>query len=381
VTTPFKVPYNEEDTESYFWVQDGSGPNTGMTIFTYRDVVEALEGSVVPGDILTIRGTFDVFDGSDEVKLFAVEDVEVTGSTDVPAAHFIDEADIANGFGEDSLDGVLLAIESVTVDEAPGYGNYFEWRTTGGAIVDGDFVIPDLAAGYTVDTIVGVLAKSFGNMMMFPRWDDDIQFMHPGCENAEQSTLVSLNCGAVELDDDVTATLIVNSPEPFFGGAFFAQSVDGGDFTGVQVYGAGDFTQPSVGDIVTVTGEYEEYRGQSEIVIFGNDDLTVDSTGTEVAALTVADPCSIGEAHEGRLVTVPSLVVTQDGDGESFGYYSAEGCHLIQINATFFESAEAFQTATGGPGTITNLTGVVTDKYDVYTISPRGETDWDSWVQ
>jgi hypothetical protein len=73
--------------------------------------------------------------------------------------------------------------------------------------------------------------------------------------------------------------------------------------------------------------------------------------------------------------------VTQDGDGESFGYYSAEGCHLIQINATFFESAEAFQTATGGPGTITNLTGVVTDKYDVYTISPRGETDWDSWVQ
>jgi DNA/RNA endonuclease YhcR with UshA esterase domain len=381
VTSPFKLPYNEDNTESYFWVQDGSGPNTGMTIFTYRDIAEALEDSVEPGDIVTISGNFDVFDGSDEVKLFAIEDIEVTGSTDVPLAYGVAEADIANGFADDSLDAVLIRLEDTTVGEAPGYDNYFDWTTEGGAIVDGDFIIPDVVAGYTIDNLTGVLAKSFGNMVVFPRWASDVDFTHTGCGDAGTGALVSLNCGDTAIDDDVTATLIVTSPEPFFGGAFFAQVEGGGDFTGVQVYGAGDFSQPAIGDIVTVTGEYEEYKGQSEIVIFGNDDISVDSSGSAVTALSVTDPCTLGEAHEGRLVTVPSLVVTQDSDGANYGYYSVEGCPLIQVNATFFSDTDAFATATGGPGTITNLTGVVVDKYDVYAIAPRGETDWDSWVQ
>jgi len=381
VTTPFKVPYNEEQTESYFWVQDGSGPNTGMTIFTYRDIVEALEGSVGPGDILTIEGTFDIFDGSDEVKLFAVEDIEVTGTTDVPAAHPIEEADIANGFGSDSLDGVLVSVTGAEVEEAPGYDNYFEWTTTGGAMIDSDFVISDVVAGYTIDSITGVLAKSFGNMMVFPRWDSDVEFTHPGCSSDSLYDVVNLNCGAVAIDDDVSATLLVTSLEPFYGGAFFAESADGISYGGVQVYGAGDFTQPQIGDLINVSGEYEEYKGQSEIVIFGDDDLSVISDGNDTTPLTVEDPCTIGEAHEGRLVTVPSLVVTQDGDGESFGYYSADGCPLIQVNATFFVDTDSFLTATGGPGTVTNLTGIVVDKYDVFAIAPRGESDWDSWVQ
>jgi hypothetical protein len=226
-----------------------------------------------------------------------------------------------------------------------------------------------------------VLAKSFGNMVVFPRWADDMQFMHPGCEGAGSGSVVALNCGATAIDDDVTATLVVTSPEPFFGGAFFAQTTDGGDYTGVQVYGAGDFSQPDVGDIVTVTGEYEEYNGQSEIVIFGNDDITVDSTGANATPLSVTDPCTLGETHEGRLVTVPTLTVNQDSDGANYGYYSVEGCPLIQVNATFFSDTDAFAAATGGPGTVTNLTGVVIDKYDVYAIAPRGESDWDSWVQ
>ena len=380
VTTPFKVPFNEDDTESYFWVQDGSGPGTGMTIFTYRDVVEALDGSVVPGDILTISGTFDIFDGTYEVKLFDAADVEVTGNTDVPAAHPIEEADIANGFGSADLNGVLVTLSNAVVSEAPGYDNYFEWTTEGGAMVDGDWLIPDVNAGYSVDSLTGVLAKSFGNMMVFPRYDSDISFVHPGCDTQGDNDVFNLNCGYVDLDDDVSATLLVTSPEPFFGGSFWGQLVDGGDYSAVQVYGVGDFTQPAVGDIVTVSGEYEEYRGQSEIVIFGEDDISVDSSSNDVTPLEVIDPCTISEAHEGQIVTVPSLVVTQDSDGQSFGYYSAEGCPLIQVNATFFDSNEAFLKATPGPGTITNLTGIVTDKYDVFTISPRGASDWDSWT-
>ena len=149
-------------------------------------------------------------------------------------------------------------------------------------MVDSDWLIPDVNAGYNVDSLTGVLAKSFGNMMVFPRYDSDISFVHPGCDSEGSNDVFNLNCGYVDLDDDVSATLLVTSPEPFFGGSFWGQLVYGGDYSAVQVYGVGDFTQPAIGDIVTVSGEYEEYRGQSEIVIFGEDDISVDSSSNDV---------------------------------------------------------------------------------------------------
>lgn len=384
ITTPFLTSHNEEDTEAQFWIQDGSGPGTGMLVFTYRDIIESIEDSVGVGDVVTISGTYEVPFGSfGEVRLTVASDLQVTGTRELPEAHVVDAVEIAAGFGDASLEGIILAVEHLTVDEDGGWDNYFDWTTTQGVLINSDFYYADVLEGYEVDRLTGVFAESFGDKMIHPRWASDVEYIHPGCDASSADNIVALNCGGIEEDGDVSATLVVTSPAPFYGDAFFAQSLDASEYGGIQVYGIGDITVPAIGTVVTVSGEYEEYKGQSEIIVFSADDITVDD-GTptvEIVPTSVDSACDLGEAHEGRIVAVASVAVTQDSDGANYGYYEVEGCPHIRVDGTFFTSNEDFQSATGGPGTITNLTGIVIDEYDTFAIAPRDTNDWDSWAE
>jgi hypothetical protein len=185
----------------------------------------------------------------------------------------------------------------------------------------------------------------------------------------------------VDEDSDVNLTgLVVVSPEPWYGNSFYVSDPDGDLFGGAVVYSFDDITIPAIGAVVDVQGEYEEYRGNSEVIVFEAADITDTGDTVDLAPIALATACDISEAYEGMLVTVPTVAVLQSSDGSNYGFYEIEDCQNFQIGSDFFGSDDFGTMTPGGAGTITNLIGVVIDEWDVYSIHPRDAYDWDSWL-
>jgi len=379
ITTPFDS--DVDDNEAKFWIQDGSGPGTGIQIFTFPDVVDALdEADVWAGDEVEVTGVFDAPFDFNELRVTSVNNIISNGAGSMPDAHPVAAGDIEGGFAPADLIGVLVELTDVTAESAGGHDNYWEWEADG-AIIDSLFYYVDVVEGSVVDSLTGVLFMDFGNAVVAPRFHYDVDFTYEGCDTAAASGLQEINCREVDEDDDVDVEgLVVVSGSPWFSDASFYAIDPAGDlFAGVLVSSFGDNDPPEIGAIIDVVGEYEEYRGQSEIIVFDDDDI--DDTG-EVAVVTpivLVDACDVTEAHEGMLVSIASVEVTRDSDGVEFGYYSIVGCTDVQIGAEFYDSREDFTDETGGEGTITDLVGVVNDELNIYAINPRSDADWASW--
>ncbi len=284
-----------------------------------------------------------------------------------------------HGFADPQLYGVLVEIQSATADSAPGWGNYFEWQADG-VFIDSLFYYADVNEGYAIDFATGVMHLDFGNAVIIPRWADDVGFEHPGCADAENGDLQDINCGHVDIDSDVELSgVVVISPETWYGNSFYVSDPDNPAFGGINIYSIDDITVPAIGTIVDLEGEYEEYRGNGEVVVFDADDITDTGDSVDHDPIALADACDINESHEGMLVNVPALTVTQSSEGADYGFYDVEGCPNLLVAADFFADSEDFANLTGGPGDIVNLTGVVIDEYDEYAIHPRDNLDWDTW--
>ena len=381
ITTPFDS--DEDDNEARFWIQDGSGPDTGMQVFTFPDVVEALDdANVGMGDEVEVEGLFDAPFGFNEVRVTTAANILMNGPGSMPTPHPVDASELEAGFADASLEGILVELTDVTAESAGGWDNYWEWEADG-VIVDSLFYYADVQADYTVDALVGVVFTDFGNAVVAPRSGDDIDFTYPGCDAAAAGDLQDVNCRETAEDSDVSLEgLVVVSGSPWFSdNAFFAADADGDLFGGILVSGiqSADFDVPAIGAVIDVEGENEEYRGQTELIVFNADDLTDTGDVVEPPIIDIADPCDIGEGHEGMLVRVASLTVSQDSDGAEFGYYTVEGCSNLQVGAEFWADREEFSSDTGGEGEVVNLVGIVNDKLDFYLINPRDTDDWDSW--
>ncbi len=387
VTTPVWTDEDPEEADAYFWIQDGSGPGTGIVIYTFRDVVEELAGQIPPGAEVRITGNYAIPFDFPQIRLSQVDNLEVTGSSQLPAAHPITPDDIASGQADAELIGILVTMEGALVTEGPSYATYYEWEV-GGAIVDDFFYYADVQANYLMTRLSGVVHMSYGDAKLFPRWADDVVYTYPGCDTAwtGSDNLQALNCRSTPVESPASASgLVVVSPETWYGDAFYAVDPNVSAFGGILIYSESDDTTiPALGSIVDINNaEFNEYRGNSQLVIAG--DTAVSNTGThsDIASLAVSvtDPCSISEAHEGMLVTIPSVtVLAQDSNCSSWGYYQVSGCSEVRVGSELFTDAEAFNSASGGAGTITNLTGVISARYNVWTINPRDNNDWSSWA-
>jgi len=374
VTTPYW--YDEDDDEALFWIQDDAGPGNGIQVFTDPDIV--LELDLAPGDAVTVSGQFDDPFGFPFVAVSSADDVVATGQAPIPAPHPVSAFELADGFADADLYGVLVELEDLTVSVAGGWDTWLEWEADD-VLFDSLFHYADVMPGYTVDSVVGVVHLDYGNAKVHPRWGDDVAFTHPGCSSAS-GDLQDVNCGGVSEGSTVgLEDLAVISPAPWFGDAFYVSDIDGDLFGGALVYSPSSLTPPPVGTVVSVDGEYAEYRGNTEIIIWDAADVLEVGGPVAVAPIPLTDACDIAEAHEGMLVTVPTVAVTQSADGETYGWYEIAACPDKQVGSDFFGSADFATSTPGGAGTITGLTGVVIDEFDVYGIHPRDTSDWDSW--
>jgi len=387
VSTPVWTDDDPEETDAFFWIQDGTGPGTGIVVYTFRDVVESLEGQIPPGAAVTITGSYiNPFDFP-ELRLTNADNLTVTGSEDVPTPQSVSGSDIANGVADPLLIGTLVSIQGAIVTDGPTYSSYYEWQA-GGAIVDDFFYYADVQDNYLLTSLSGVLHMSYGDATLFPRWADDVVYTYPGCDTAwtGSDNLQALNCRSVPVESDASATgLVVVSPETWFGDAFYAVDPTVTAFGGMLIYSTSeDTTIPPIGSIIDVSGaEYDEYLANSQLKIESDSAISTTGTHSDVASLAVPvlDPCSITEAHEGMLVSIPSVtVLAQDSNCASVGYYKVSGCSEVHVGGEFFSGPDAFNDATSGAGTITDLVGVVSARYNVWTINPRDQYDWTTWT-
>jgi hypothetical protein len=388
--------FNDEgDNEAGFWIQDGSGPGTGMLVFSFFDVSTdaVMQDLFEPGDAVSVEGIYRKPFDFGEIVIDDPSDVTKTGEGVMPDAHVVDAADIASGFADDDLIGVLVAIEDVTVDTSPGWNNYFEWMADD-VIIDAPlftaeadgrsnaWTYPDVFEGYLLDRVTGVLHKDFGDAKLFTRWLSDVDFKHPGCDASWTGTdnLPAVRCNATPGTEVDISDLVVVSGEPRVSNAFFVQDPTADAFAGIEVFSFNEIAIPDVGTTVDVSGEYSVFNGQAELVVQGDSDIAQHAS-VAATPLAVADACTLGDLHEGMLVSIASVEVdAQDADGTEFGYHMITGCPLIRVGGFFFDESSDFADATGGAaGEVVNLVGIVTDNYNNYAINPRSSDDWDSW--
>jgi len=383
VTTPMR--FDEDDNEGDFWIAhpDG-GAASGLFIYTFYDVVDALDEAdeAQPGDVINITGSYiEAFDyGLPELRLTSAANVDVVGTTSLPTPLVVDADDVAGGFADPELWGAVIAVENVTVEEAPTYDNYYEMTADDVIIVD-DFYYIDAEEGYVLDRVAGVLHPNFGNASIFARWHDDVEFSYPGCEASwTADSIQGARCRLVDEDTEITVTnVVVTSPAPFFGDAYFVQDLDAtGLYAGIQLFAIfDDLDIPAIGTELTISGEVENFRGASELVLFSSDNVVASGNDrlADIVPLEITDPCTIGEEHEGMLVSIPAVTV----DDIDFNTFPVDGCPLIGVSSLFWGDVAAFESATGGAGDITNLVGIVSERYEELSINPRSVDDWGTW--
>lgn len=172
---------------------------------------------------------------------------------------------------------------------------------------------------------------------------------------------------------------------------FFVQDMPGGDLGGryggiVVTYFADPTpaTLPARGDVVTVIGTLNEYRGQSQIQL-----TTVTVTGNATPEPMTVDPASIAtngaddEAYEGSLVRVENVEATQVRDVPGAAGSSIFGAILVTGGLVVRNGLTDVRADVGE--TFSQITGVLrvgTVSFDegIYALFPRDSMDIQSNV-
>jgi predicted extracellular nuclease len=156
-----------------FFVQDPMGGEfSGVFVYINKNMV-----TVAPGDVLTIKGTYDEFFDYTELKVAAAADITKTGTAPVPAPELVAAADIATGGPKaEAYEGVLVMVENVEVSAPVDMNGEFivdtKLRVDDLFFAKADWVAP--AIGDTYQSIVGPLSYSFNEFKLAPRTAADI---------------------------------------------------------------------------------------------------------------------------------------------------------------------------------------------------------------
>ncbi len=127
------------------------------------------------------------------------------------------------------------------------------------------------------------------------------------------------------------------------GSGFYVQDPDEEDHGGIFVYDPGS-DAPAVGDLVSVSGVYEEYYGLQEIVA---EEVSVDGTAEVPAPIVASDPCDIAtggadaERYEAMLVQVNDVTVTTENpdDPDDYGAMVVAGCLWVDDDLWEYDPA------------------------------------------
>ncbi|MFO8070767.1 MAG: hypothetical protein R6V85_02725 [Polyangia bacterium] len=390
VTSPVHV----EDSV-VFVEEPEAGQYSGIYLYMYSEVLAEHGEDLTPGAVIDVSGEYTEFYGVSEVTVQAPGDLAVSDYGDVPGPDVVDPADIETGGSlAEAYESVLVRVENVEVTQADlGYGNF---ELTGGLIVD-DFFFeegggpsgPHLEPGQgdTFDAVVGPLRYSYEEFQISPRdMDDFIGYSGEVDTDTDTGadTIYDVQQGNVSENDVVTIEgAIVTSPVHEEEQYVFIEDPQAGAFSGILLYlynepfAAADLQR---GDVVDVTGEYQEYYDMSQIVVQNTGDLV--ETGTAslpapevVSSADVATGGSQAEDYEGVLVEIESPTVTNTDAG--YGQFEVDDTLLV--DDFFFSGGQGpsgeMPAVAVGDG-FTALRGVLIYHFDDFKLAPRDSDDF-----
>ncbi len=383
VTSPTFI---RTDGAGFFFVEEPAGGEySGIVVFMYSDV--AVETDVSIGDVVNVTGAYTEYYGLSEITLASLNDIEITGTADPPAPEVVDPSDVkAGGSLAEAYESVLIKVEDVVItNEDIGHGQF---EITGGLPVDDYFFESGggpsgsniiAVDGGAFDAIVGILLfTSFEDVDEFKLGPRDLDDYFGGDTDWD---IYDIQQGSVPSSVDFDLMdVIVTSPLTWDDSGFFVQEPAGGEYSGIYVHiwnPTTDEVTISVGDVVTLTGSYNEYYDCSQFQIEGGSAVNVTGTASVpapevVAAADVAQTTSsLAENYEGVLIQVQSVTTATAVDG--FGQF------LLDDSVNGLMVDDEFFTSGTGPDPIlghnyTSITGPLHYDYD-FKLLPRTLAD------
>lgn len=197
----------------------------------------------------------------------------------------------------------------------------------------------------------------------------------PECDNTHtciatpSGTIYPIQKGEVDLKSSVTVSATVTAIDDK---GFFIQE-SGADYRGIYVYmGTLDATSLNIGDQVSVTGIYDEYKGLSQIKVDSMDNISVTTNQpitifTELAASEVANNAL--NPYESMLIRVRGSFTV--GATDEYGNTIVTDTNNKKI--TIRNSAFAYSLNSGDQ--LTEIRGVLTYNFNLFKILPRSIDD------
>ena len=398
------APYMSKKMEANFFIAEMDGGEfSGIQVYVYADTTAELDtDNKLPqvGDILELRVQYQEFFEYSELVLQAAGDMTITGSGAAPTPTTVTAADVATGGPKaENFEGCLIQIENAEVT-APVV-EFGQFTVDGSLLVDDQFFVPDIPSpnppmGTKFTKLAGLLTYSYEEFKLLPRdcadfagWDgcsmdpttgDPTTDTNPDCmDTAGDYTIFQLQQDAVcKGTAMVTVTgAVVTSGLTFNKNGFYIQDPMGGEYSGIFVFIGPDnpnmiVTNP--GDIVTITGTYDDFYGAAQLEVTSAADVMVTGT-TDVPTPEVVAPADIAtagpkaEAYEGVLVQVND--VTAVADLMDHNEWSVDD--ELRIDDLFFAMAD---WTIPPPGTAyTSIAGPLAYTFNNTKIAPRTADD------
>ncbi|MDF1594927.1 MAG: ExeM/NucH family extracellular endonuclease [Acidimicrobiia bacterium] len=395
----------------YVFIQDGTGPYSGLMLFRPTEAVEL-------GDLVLAEGVVSEYFGLTEIA-GAVVTVLGTGNP-IPAPEVL----ATGAVGDEAWESVFVRAENATVtDDDLGFGEWIIDDSSGPVVVDdlGSYTY-DPTNGDVLTYVQGPLFFSFGDFKIEPRSLTDIGL--DSCSAPFTPIFAIQGSGAASSYDGtdvwtegvVTADFQASSQLS----AFYIQDpvgdADSATSDGVMVYHRDTWGYDvNVGDHVRVLAEVDEFNGLTELTSVDNViDCGTGSVAPTEVVLPVVDP-GAWESYEGMLITFPqSLSISEFFNFDRFGEMvlsngrqfqptqifepgSSEATDLlaenlrnritlddgrgsqnpdpaIHPNGAIFDLTNRFR----GGDHVTNVTGVLDYSFGNYKIQPTQGADYDA---
>lgn len=331
-----------------FWVQEsGGGAWCGVYIYLGNALNDDSLWNVAPGDVVSIEGTVTEYGSSDsdltltEISVNDVDDITLSGATAEVTVTALTESTIpTDDEGWEAYEGVLISLPDVeiTSDES----SYGEVDTNWGIQLDDALYYYDLAAGFTFETVTGLVNFSYGLYELFPRDEADLGGGSEGEGEGEGETLTTVealqrgtDAGTVSDGDPVELSgVVVTSNMTSDGKAFFVQDYGGGEWTGVYVYVGSSGAAVSKGDTVNISGVSKEYFDLTEVDASTGSVTILDvDSAPPIVATVLSEAPSDWEPYEGCLLELQDVEITSAVD--SYGQASTSyGIFVDDLLAT-----------------------------------------------
>jgi len=366
---------NFEEGGVFVQEQDG-GEFSGIYMFMYTEVVDNVPLQV--GDVIDVIGEYTEYYQFSELTVRSVADVTVTGSVPPLEPAVVAPADVATGGPKaEAYEGVLVRVENVEVTNADlGHGDF---QVAGSLVVDDWFLFvedmtPRPPMGVVFDSITGPLMYSFEEYKLAPRTLDD--FVGGGGLTAEPHTIYEIQREELPVNTPVIVEdVVVISPPTFIGDMFYVMDPMGGEHSGIAVFVYEEQgLDVAIGDRVTLTGVYQEYYDQSQVVLDDITDIEVlgagEVPGAEiVAAADVATGGMRQENYEGVLVRIENATVT--GVADDHGVWEVDGA--LKVEGLFFTDDTWVRPAVDTA--YASITGVMTYTFEEAKLAPTALAD------